>query len=63
MTLTLRYSIVNIQIFTGFSLRNLFKGTYVSIDLYFMGHMGVISGVNCLNFTENIAHFKGHQCL
>ena len=23
----------------------------------------IISGVNCLNFTENIANFKGHQCL
>ena len=23
---------------------------------------GIISGVHCLNFTENIANFKGHQC-
>ena len=23
---------------------------------------GIISGVHCFNFTENIANFKGHQC-
>ena len=24
---------------------------------------GVISGVDCLNCAENIANFKGYQCL
>ena len=49
----------------GFSLRNSFKGTYISTNPYFKGHTmyRVISGVNCLNFTENIANVKGHQCL
>ena len=46
-----------VTIYAGFSLRTLFKETYVSTDPYFRGH-GVISGVNCLDFTEKNANFR-----
>ena len=44
----------------GFPSDIYLRGHNVSIDPYFSDHM---SGINCLNFTENIANFKGHQCL
>ena len=35
----------------------------MSLLTHILGAYRVISGVDCLNFTENIANFKGHECL
>ena len=35
----------------------------ISLLTHILGSYGIISGVNCLNFIENIANFKRHQCL
>ena len=34
----------------------------MSLSTDILGDIGVFSGVDWLNFTENFANFKGHQC-
>ena len=49
------------------AVRRVFPQKFIKGDRFLLTHIlgsyGIISGVNCLNFIENIANFKRHQCV